>query len=106
MDEYIDKIAVPQVKEILTNYGRSPCSGGTRPGHDPRSAPKSLQAALEDCSPDIIMNNRLGGGYKGDTETPEQHIPPPAIPGRDWETCMTINDTWGYKSYDQNWKSY
>ena len=25
--------------------------------------------------PDIIMNNRLGGGFKGDTETPEQHIP-------------------------------
>ena len=26
-------------------------------------------------------------------------------PGRDWETCMTINDTWGYKSYDTNFKS-
>ena len=55
--------------------------------------------------PGIITNNRLGGGYHGDTETPEQYIPATGIPGRDWETCMTMNDTWGYKSYDQNWKS-
>ncbi len=25
--------------------------------------------------------------------------------GKDWETCMTMNGTWGYKSYDHNWKS-
>ena len=55
--------------------------------------------------PGIIYNNRLGGGYKGDTETPEQFIPATGFPGRDWETCMTMNDTWGYKSYDHNWKS-
>ena len=55
--------------------------------------------------PGIIHNNRLGGGYKGDTETPEQFIPATGYPGRDWETCMTMNDTWGYKSYDHNWKS-
>jgi len=51
------------------------------------------------------MNDRLGGGYNGDTETPEQHIPAQGYPGRDWETCMTINDTWGYKRDDDHWKS-
>ena len=55
--------------------------------------------------PGIIPNNRLGGGYRGDTETPEQFIPATGFPGRDWETCMTMNDTWGFKSYDHNWKS-
>ncbi len=55
--------------------------------------------------PGIIFNNRLGGGFQGDTETPEQNIPATGFPGRDWETCMTMNDTWGYKSYDNNWKS-
>src|SRR5260370_21920057 len=53
----------------------------------------------------LIWNNRLGGTYKGDTETPEQFIPPQGYPGRDWESCMTMNDTWGYKSYDTNFKS-
>ena len=55
--------------------------------------------------PNLIWNNRLGGTYKGDTETPEQFIPPQGYPGRDWESCMTMNDTWGFKSYDTNFKS-
>jgi alpha-L-fucosidase len=55
--------------------------------------------------PGLVYNNRLGNGVPGDTETPEQNIPAYGYPGRDWETCMTINDTWGYKSYDTNFKS-
>jgi alpha-L-fucosidase len=55
--------------------------------------------------PDLIQNNRLGGGFKGDTETPEQFIPAQGYPGRDWETCMTMNDTWGFKRDDNHWKS-
>jgi alpha-L-fucosidase len=55
--------------------------------------------------PNLIWNNRLGGDYQGDTETPEQYIPAQGYPGRDWESCMTMNDTWGYKSYDTNFKS-
>ena len=43
------------------------------------------------CNQKIILNNRLGGGYHGDTETPEQFIPPTGFPGRDWESCMTMN---------------
>ena len=60
---------------------------------------------MEKLRPNIIMNNRLGGGFKGDTETPEQRIPAQGYPGRDWETCMTMNDTWGFKRDDNNWKS-
>jgi alpha-L-fucosidase len=55
--------------------------------------------------PKLIWNNRLGGGYNGDTETPEQYIPARGYPGRDWESCMTMNDTWGYKVDDTNFKS-
>ena len=55
--------------------------------------------------PGIIINNRLGGGFTGDTETPEQTIPATGFKDRDWETCMTMNDTWGYKSDDHDWKS-
>jgi alpha-L-fucosidase len=55
--------------------------------------------------PGIITNNRLGGGYKGDSDTPEQHVPATGIKDRDWEVCMTMNHTWGYKDYDDDWKS-
>ena len=43
--------------------------------------------------------------YSGDFGTPEQQIPATGIPGVDWESCMTMNDTWGFRSDDQNWKS-
>jgi alpha-L-fucosidase len=55
--------------------------------------------------PGLITNNRLGGGMGGDLTTPEQFIPATGVPGKDFEVCMTMNDTWGYKSYDNNWKS-
>jgi alpha-L-fucosidase len=104
-DQYLTNVAVPQVKELLTNYG--PIS--VLWFDTPTKAMTPLRAEdfmpLLDLQPQIIVNNRLGGGFKGDTETPEQHIPPQGFPGQDWETCMTINDTWGYKSYDTNFKS-
>jgi alpha-L-fucosidase len=74
--------------------------------------------------PKIIMNNRLfrtpeagwsGMGTDGflpklepkygDFITPEQHIPATGMPGVDWETCMTMNTTWGYSDHDHAWKT-
>ena len=104
MDGYIDKVAVPQVKEILSNYGPVAVLWWDTPADMNANRAGKLAAALK-LQPNIIMNNRLGGGFRGDTETPEQFIPPQGFPGRDWETCMTMNDTWGYKSKDHNWKS-
>ena len=106
MDDYIDKVAVPQVKEICTNFGEFPAIlwWDTPTGMNEERARK-LYDALHALRPNIIANNRLGGGFRGDTETPEQVIPPQGYPGRDWETCMTMNDTWGYKKDDNNWKS-
>ncbi len=104
MDEYIRNVAVPQVREILTNYPLSVLWWDTPVDMNKERA--DMLIPLLRLRPGIIHNNRLGGGYKGDTETPEQFIPATGYPGdRDWETCMTMNDTWGYKSYDDNWKS-
>ena len=106
MDDYIDKIAVPQVKEILSNYGEFPAVlWWDTPDNMNQERAEKLYNVVETLRPNIIMNNRLGGGYPGDTETPEQHIPAQGYPGRDWETCMTMNDTWGFKRDDQNFKS-
>jgi len=101
-DDYLDRIAAPQVREILTRYQPDVLWWDTP--HLMNDARAAKLAGLLPLKPGIIHNNRLGGGYKGDTETPEQHIPATGFPGRDWETCMTMNDTWGFKSYDQNWK--
>ena len=105
-DKYLDEVAVPQVKEILSNYGPDTPAilwWDTPAEMTPERAQK-LHPLLK-LRPGIITNNRLGGGYKGDTETPEQHIPSTGYPGRDWETCMTMNGHWGYCAADENWKS-
>ncbi len=104
MDEYIDKIAVPQVREILSNYGPVAILWWDTPVHMTRERADRLLPLLR-LQPGILYNNRLGGGYKGDFSTPEQRIPATGLPGVDWETCMTMNRTWGYKSWDNNWKS-
>ena len=103
MDAYLREIAAPQVKEILTNYGDiAVLWWDTNWGMDkPRADLLIPELALQ---PGIISNNRLGGGYEGDIKTPEQHIPGTGLPG-DWESCMTMNRTWGFKNYDHDWKS-
>ncbi|MGN6552559.1 MAG: alpha-L-fucosidase, partial [Verrucomicrobiota bacterium] len=105
MDDYIDKVAVPQVKELMSNYGEFPAVLWWDTPKDMNRERAGKLIELLKLKPGIIHNNRLGGDYKGDTETPEQFIPATGFPGRDWETCMTMNDTWGFKSYDENWKS-
>jgi alpha-L-fucosidase len=93
------------VKEILTHYGEFPAVLWWDTPVDMNKERAEKLLPLLKLKTGIIHNNRLGGGYKGDTETPEQFIPATGYAGRDWETCMTMNDTWGYKSYDHNWKS-
>jgi alpha-L-fucosidase len=79
---------------------------------------KELYAYVRGLKPDIIINNRVGRGrqgmqglsktdqeYAGDFGTPEQQIPANGLPGIDWESCMTMNTTWGFKFYDDKWKS-
>jgi alpha-L-fucosidase len=105
-DIYLHTKAIPQIKELLTNYGDFPAVvwfDTPTANMTPERAAEIV--ALVNQHPNLIWNNRLGGTYKGDTETPEQFIPAQGYPGRDWEACMTINDTWGYKSYDTNFKS-
>lgn len=83
-----------------------------------------LMSMVREKQPAIIMNNRLfripEAGFTGmgtaaiaprldpkygDFITPEQHIPATGMPGVDWETCMTMNTTWGYSKHDHAWKS-
>jgi alpha-L-fucosidase len=79
---------------------------------------REVYAYLRKLKPNLIINNRVGKGrkgmeglnkgdqdYVGDFGTPEQQIPATGLPGVDWESCMTMNHTWGFKSYDHDWKS-
>lgn len=69
---------------------------------------KEILNLLWAMNPDMIINNRATEDeetdmWLGDYGTPEQHIPDGGL-DYDWETCMTMNDSWGYKRSDSNWK--
>lgn len=78
----------------------------------------ALYKYLRELSPSLLINNRIGKGrqgmqgltktdreYAGDFGTPEQEIPETGLRGVDWESCMTMNNTWGFRKDDHNWKS-
>jgi alpha-L-fucosidase len=79
---------------------------------------KEIYGYLRDLDPKLIINNRVDKGragmkghtidpkFKGDYGTPEQEIPATGFgDGVAWESCMTMNDTWGFKADDANWKT-
>ncbi len=103
LHHYVKNVAAPQLSELLTKYKPAVLWWDT-PVDMSREDIQALTEAFAQ-NPQLIANNRLGNGVKGDTETPEQFIPAQGFPSRDWETCMTINDTWGFKKNDLNFKS-
>jgi alpha-L-fucosidase len=104
MDKFIDDVDIPQIKELFSNYGKVAVIWWDTPiGMTPERAEKLLP--LMKMQPDIVSNNRLDAKkITGDFGTPENKIPTNAL-ASDWETCMTMNRTWGFRAYDHAWKS-
>jgi alpha-L-fucosidase len=108
-----------QLNELLTNYGKIGVIwfDGEWESTWTHERGKALYEYLRKMRPDLIINNRVDKGrtdmagmtkdtiFCGDFGTPEQEIPSMGLPGLDWESCMTMNDHWGYNKNDQNWKS-
>ena len=101
-DEYLAKISLPQVREILEKFHPAYLFFDTEYQMTPERAHPFFDLAA--AHPALIINNRLGGGVLGDVATPEQHIATDPF-GRQFEVCMTINNSWGYNSNDLRWKS-
>lgn len=102
-----------QLKELIENYDPALLWfdgewDADRPtNHWSRRDGAELQAYLHRLKPGLIVNNRVGKRdvVDGDFGTPEQEIPAGPVDGQLWESCMTLNDHWGYARYDSNWKS-
>ena len=96
-DDYLAKIAVPQIREILDKYHPAYLFFDTEYSMTPERTRPIFDLTCQ--YPEVIINNRLGGGVLGDTATPEQHIAADPL-GRQFEVCMTINNSWGYNAGD------
>jgi alpha-L-fucosidase len=108
-----------QLKELLTNYGDIGVLwfDGEWENTWNEKYGKEIYNYVRSLQPGILVNNRVGAGrldmegltkegaFGGDFGTPEQQIPAKGLPGVDWETCMTMNDHWGYNKADKKFKS-
>jgi alpha-L-fucosidase len=117
LDQY-DKYLKAQVSEVLSNYGPIGVmwfDGEWESSWNSKYG-KELYDLCRKLQPDVIVNNRVstsrGGamGYTGEAEvgdfsTPEQEVPAKGLPGVDWESCITMNDHWGWNKNDHHWKS-
>jgi alpha-L-fucosidase len=116
---YVEEYLKPQLAELLTNYGDLGVmwfDGEWVPAYTTEMG-KDIYQFVRELQPNILINNRVDkgrkgmegldaeGNYAGDFGTPEQEIPATGISGVDWESCMTMNNSWGFKSFDDNWKS-
>ena len=95
---------LPQVRELLTNYGPIGMIWFDTPYHMPRPLCKELERFVHSLQPDCLINGRIGYGYGDYRQMGDNEIPAAAYRGR-WETPMTLNNTWGYSKTDENWKS-
>src|SRR6204780_392180 len=93
-----------QIHELLSNYGKIDVLwyDVSWPLDAAGWESERMNQMVFQLQPDIIVNNR--NNLPGDFSTPEQTIKAEAG-GRAWESCMTLNDSWGYQRADDNWKS-
>ncbi len=118
MDRYVAYMKA-QLKELLTGYGPIGILWFDGEWESPWTHERGvdLYHFVRTLQPDLIVNNRIGKGRGGmdgmdrgqgvgDYGTPEQEIPATGFPaGVDWESCMTMNNHWGYNKHDHHWKS-
>jgi alpha-L-fucosidase len=92
------------IRELMTNYGKIDVLwyDVDWPLTPELWESKKMNEMVFRLQPDIIVNNR--NGLPGDFSTPEQEIRAERT-GRAWESCMTMNDSWGYQEADDAWKS-
>jgi alpha-L-fucosidase len=103
-DKYLRDKAEPQVKELLTGYGPVCLIWfDTARMMNVNGRGQRFLDIVHSLQPACLVDGRLGveGDYRsmGDNRIPNEVV------HEDWEVPATLNNTWGYKSYDHNWKS-
>lgn len=101
---YLRAKAIPQIKEILSNYGPVALIWFDTPGPITPQESEQLVELVHALQPDCLVNSRIGNDLGDYVTLGDQEIPVQPMGGL-WETVDTHNDTWGYVWCDHNWKS-
>jgi alpha-L-fucosidase len=103
LQDYIDQKVKPQLHELLTRYGPIGAIWFDTPEKVTPAQSRDLRNHILALQPACLINARVGNGL-GDFNIHEQQIPAASI-NRPWESCLTINDRWGYDKSNHRWKS-
>jgi len=101
---YVESYVKPQVAELLTNYGPIGMIWFDTPRRMTVDQSQALVDLVHQLQPGCVVNGRIGNGLGDYGETGDNAIPAQRL-DFDWEVPATINDTWGFKTDDHNWKS-
>lgn len=102
--QYLDEKVKPQLTELLTNYGEVGMIWFDTPMSISYDQASELKALVRKLQPGCIISGRLGGGVETDyISTGDNVVPAGVFPGY-WEVPATLNNTWGFKKNDNNWK--
>ncbi len=102
-DKYLRGKAEPQVRELLTGYGPVALLWFDTPRMMTPERAQRFTDLVRSQQPDTLIDGRLG--VAGDYVTTGDNVIPPDVQSVAWEVPATINHTWGYKTYDRDWKS-
>lgn len=102
--EYYTRKAIPQLKELLTNYGPLGIIWFDMPGGLSYEQTKDLVDSLRIIQPNCLFSSRVGQGLGDYRDFGDSEVPARPIHGA-WESIYTHNDSWGYIAHDKNFKS-
>lgn len=95
---------IPQVKELLENYGDIYLMWFDFAHDITPDQSKELYTLVKDIQPHCVVNSRIAHGY-GDYNSLGDNTVPTVSIGVPNECLITLNDSWGYSKYDNNWKT-
>lgn len=101
---YFRSKVLPQVRELLTGYGPLALIWFDTPGMLSLEQVTELRNLVKSLQPSCLINSRIGHNRGDYLQTSDNAIPIQVLVRQKWEVPATLNDTWGYKKKDQNWK--
>jgi alpha-L-fucosidase len=103
-NRYFQAKVIPQVRELLTQYGPIGLIWFDTPRNMTKEQSSQLADLVHQLQPGCLVNGRVGNGM-GDYDSAGDNQISFAKGTREWETPVTLNDTWGFKRDDNHWKS-